>query len=119
MRTLPSSAGWNPSGPICTQSLAPLIVSPIPGTVGSSKRTRPSRPIVYVYASSIRASRTTISVSANAPSPTTIHVACSAASPPDNRKIIANPSPTRTAAVGKSAGSARGANTRITRKAAT
>ena len=70
-----------------------------------------------MYASSIRASRTTISVSAYAISPTTIHVACSAARPPESRKIIAKPSPTSTAAVGNSAGSARGANTRVTTNA--
>ena len=54
----------------------------------------------------------------NATSPTATHVACSAASPPDSRKIIANPSPVRTPAVGNSAGSASGATRWITKKAA-
>ena len=48
INTLPNSAGWNDSGPNATQSLAPLIVRPIPGTTGSSSNTRPASPIVYV-----------------------------------------------------------------------
>ena len=48
IRTLPNSAGWNESGPIATQSRAPLIVRPSPGTIGSRSRTNPASPIVYV-----------------------------------------------------------------------
>ena len=46
MSTLPISAGWNPIGPICTHSRAPLIVRPMPGATGSSSSSKPSRPIV-------------------------------------------------------------------------
>ena len=55
--TLPNSAGWNEIGPIATHRRAPLIVRPSPGTIGNRSRINPARPIVYVYASSIRSSR--------------------------------------------------------------
>ncbi len=46
MNTLPSSAGWNPIGPSSIHNRAPLIVRPIPGTIGSSSSTSPINPIV-------------------------------------------------------------------------
>ena len=62
----------------------------MPGTIGSRSITSPASPIVYVYASSIRSSRTSTSVSTNATSPTPSHVTCSTArsglQPPDHRE---------------------------------
>ena len=76
--------------------------------------TKPASPIVYVYASSIRSSRTSTSVSTNATSPTPSHVTCSTARSGFSRQITANPSADRSAAAGSSTGSARRANFRTT-----
>ena len=44
----PASAGWNVTKPRFTQSFAPLISVPTPGTIGSSSRISAASPIVYV-----------------------------------------------------------------------
>ena len=46
--TLAISDGWKLRGPISTHSLAPLMVRPIPGTIGRRSKPNPSSPMVYV-----------------------------------------------------------------------
>ena len=101
------------AGRSATHSRAPLIVWPMPGTIGSSSRIKPGqadRVRVRVEHAG-RRGRAPASAT-NATSPTPSHVACSAArSASSRRKIIANPRPTRSAAVGNSTGIGAAART--------
>jgi len=74
--------------PRFTHRRAPLISVPIFGTIGNKRSTMPSRPIVYVYASSCRTSRTNASVATSTPSPIASHTACSVANSGCSRAVI-------------------------------
>ena len=41
-----TSEGWKVTGPTCTHRRPPLIVSPIPGAMGSRRNITPARPMV-------------------------------------------------------------------------
>ena len=49
-----SSPGWNASGPMCTQSRAPLTVVPSPGSRGRNSSRIAPIPNRYLYDSSTR-----------------------------------------------------------------
>ncbi len=85
-KILASSPGWNWNEPTFTQSLAPLIVCPIPGSAGSIDSTIALIPKRYLYCSRTRKSRRSARrVSAKSPTPITIQRLCRKASSGSSR----------------------------------
>ena len=86
--TFAASPGWKLIGPNRTHSRAPLISLPIPGSEGSSNAAMPSSRNVYLYRSSVRMLRTTMSVTTNAAMPTAVQIACTRARSRSSREMV-------------------------------